>query len=101
MNVFQSFARKTPLNNLGRHDEYGLGLVHYAAIFNRPLIVSNLAMLGLDTNIKQQIDYTTIGPMPVHYAARCASLDALSCIIANYGNISFFDDKGWVPIKYI
>ncbi len=74
--------------------------MHYAAIFNRPLIISNLVMISLDPNIKQQIDYATVGPMPLHYAARCGSLDAASCLLANYGNISFADNKGWAPIHH-
>lgn len=96
LGVFQSFSRKTPISNLARHDDSGLGLVHYAAIFNRPNIIANLCLLGVDTNLRQQIKYAAIGAMPVHYAARCGSLDSLSCILANYGNISNYDEKGWV-----
>ena len=98
LNVFQSFARKTPLSNLIRHDEFGLSLIHYASIFNRFFIITNLIMLGADSNLKQQIKYATIGPMGVHYASRCGSLDALSCLLSNYGNISYYDNNGWVKI---
>lgn len=99
-NVFQSFARKTPLSNLTRHDEFGLGLIHYAAIFNRPNLISNLIMLGVDSNSKQQINVKNymqpIGPLSVHYAARCGALDALSCLLSNYGNVTHYDENGWV-----
>jgi hypothetical protein len=122
ISVFQAFSRKTPLSNLARHDEFGLGFVHYAAIYNKPGIVANLCMLGIDSNLRQQIKYAAIGAMPIHYSARyyflyfpkktfflfefkftrCGSLEALSCILANYGNISNYDEKGWVlKINYI
>jgi hypothetical protein len=96
INIFQSFTRKTPANRLSKHDEFGLGLMHYAGIFNRPLIVSTLIMLTVDANIKQQIDYMAIGPMPLHYAARCGSLDTMSCLLANFANVTFADHEGWV-----
>ena len=92
--------RKSQANNLGKHDENGLGLMHYAAIHNKPLIISNLIMNAIDANIKQQIDYMAIGPMPIHYAARTGSLDTLSCLISNYANISFADHDGWAPIHH-
>lgn len=38
----------------------------------------------------------SIGPLGVHYAARCGSLDAISCLLSNYGNICFYDENGWV-----
>ena len=98
--IFQYFLRKSQTNNLAKHDENGLGLMHYAAIHNKPLIVSNLIMNAIDANIKQQIDYMAIGPMPIHYAARNGSLDTLSCLISNYANVSFADHDGWAPIHH-
>lgn len=88
------------MSELAKHDEFGLSLMHYAAISNNPLIITTLILLGIDTNIKQQIDYMAIGPMPLHYAARCGSLDSLSCLLANYANISFSDHEGWVSFYY-
>jgi ankyrin repeat protein len=100
MNIFQSYTRRTQTSRLSKHDEYGLGLMHYAAIFNRPLIVSSLVLLTIDCNIKQQIDYVAHGPLPLHYAARCGSLDTLSCLISNFANITFTDHEGWAPIHH-
>lgn len=100
LNIFQSFTRKTPTNLISKHDEFGLGLMHYASISNRPLIISTLIMIALDVNVKQQIDYMAIGPMPLHYAARCGSLDSVSCLLANFANISFADNQGWAPIHH-
>ena len=100
MNIFQSYTRRTQTSRLAKHDEFGLGLMHYAAIFNRPLVISSLVLLTIDCNIKQQIDYVAHGPLPLHYAARCGSLDALSCLTSNFANITFTDHEGWV-YKYI
>ena len=96
LNIFQSYTRRTPTNRLAKHDEFGLGLMHYAGMFNRPLIISSLVLLTVDVNIKQQIDYVAHGPMPLHYAARCGALDTISCLIANFANITFTDHEGWV-----
>jgi ankyrin repeat protein len=98
--VFQSLARRTPTNQLSKHDENGLGLMHYAAIYNNPSIITALMLNGIDANIKQQVEYIAVGPMPVHYAARCGSLDALSCLTANYANVSFADHEGWTPVHH-
>lgn len=100
INIFSTFIRKTPANRLSKHDEFGLGLMHYAAIYNKPLVISSLIMLAIDLNIKQQIDFMAIGPMPLHYAARCGSLDSLSCLLANYASISFSDHEGMCPIHH-
>ena len=86
---------------MAKHDEFGLGLMHYAAMFNRPLIITSiLAKFKIDCNLKQQIDYIAHGPLPIHYAARCGSLDTLSCLISNYANITFTDHEGWAPIHH-
>ena len=57
-------------------------------------------MLAIDLNIKQQIEFMAVGPMPLHYAARCGSLDVLSCLLSNYASISFSDHEGWTPIHH-
>lgn len=85
---------------MSKHDEFGLCLTHYAAIYNRPFIISSLIMSSIDINSKQQIDYLAIGPMPLHYAARNGSLDTVSCLLASYANISFADNDGWAPIHH-
>ena len=98
--VFQSFLRRTPQTRLTKHDEFGYGLLHYAAIYNRPLIISTLSMASVDINIRQQVEYLAIGPMPVHYAARCNSLDSLTCLLATFANLSSADADGWAPIHH-
>ena len=74
--------------------------MHYAAIFNHPSIITTLILTQIDSNIKQQIDYIAVGPMPVHYASRCGSLDALSCLLCNYANVSYADHEGWAAIHH-
>jgi hypothetical protein len=70
--------------------------MHYAALANKPFIISTLIMLGVDVNTKQQINYLSIGPISLHLAARCDSLDAAACLIANYSNVNYTDHDGWV-----
>lgn len=74
--------------------------MHYAAISNHPSVISTLILSQIDSNIKQQIDYIAVGPMPVHYAARSGSLDALLCLLCNYANVNYADHEGWAAIHH-
>ena len=38
------------------------------------------------------------GPTPLHLAAKCGSLNAVSCLLANYANVLATDEEGWAPI---
>ena len=40
------------------------------------------------------------GPTPLHLAARMGSLDAASCLIANYANLHATDQDGWAPVHH-
>ena len=100
MNIFYSIAKKTPHNRLSKQDEVGLTLMHYAAIYNRTAILTSLFSSGVDVNIKQQLEYLAVGPMPLHYATRCCSLDATSFFLCNFANISYADNYGWMPIHH-
>ena len=40
------------------------------------------------------------GPTPLHLAARCGSLDASACLVANYANLLAVDEEGWAPIHH-
>ena len=100
MSIFYSLGKKTPSNRLAKQDEIGLTLMHYAAIYNRPTILTSLAAAGVEVNTKQQIDFLAIGPMPLHYAVRCGSLDSVSFFLCNYANISYSDNFGWAPIHH-
>ncbi len=96
VSIFQSFSRKIPSNRLAKQDENGLGLMHYAAIHNRPLIMTSLIMSSVDVNLKEQIGYLAVGPTPLHYASKCGSLDCASLLVSNYANIQIYDHRGWV-----
>jgi ankyrin repeat protein len=40
------------------------------------------------------------GPTALHLAAKCGSLDAACCLIANYANLMAVDHNGWAPIHH-
>ncbi len=40
------------------------------------------------------------GPTPLHLAARCGSLHAVQCLLANYANLVATDQDGWAPIHH-
>jgi ankyrin repeat protein len=64
------------------------------------MVITTLMMMGIDINIRQQIEYLAIGPMPLHYASRCCSMDSLSCLLANFANFTAPDNDGWAPIHH-
>ncbi|CAF1213803.1 unnamed protein product [Adineta steineri] len=98
--IFQALIRKTPASALGKpHHRDGLTLMHIAAIYNRPMIIDMLLLVGIDINTRAEVNYTSIGGTPLHSACRHGSLDAASCLLGNMAAI-VFDHQGWSPIHH-
>jgi len=51
--VFTSLSHKCPSSRLGKHDETGMTLMHHAAVYNRPHVITVLVQLGQDVNIRK------------------------------------------------
>ncbi|CAF1396020.1 unnamed protein product [Adineta ricciae] len=98
--IFQALTRKTPASALSKPNHRdGLTLLHYAAIYNRPIIIGILLQLGIDVNSKAEVNYTAIGGTPLHSACRHGSFDAASCLLGNMAAIQP-DHIGWTPIHH-
>ncbi|CAM4742108.1 unnamed protein product [Rotaria magnacalcarata] len=98
--IFQALARKTPPSGLSKPNlRDGLTLMHYAAIHNRPIIIGILILLGVDVNVKSEVNYVANGGTPLHFACRHGSLDAASCLLGNLAAIQI-DHQGWTPIHH-
>lgn len=100
MSIFCSILKRTARNDLTNQDDLGLTLMHYAAIYDHPSIIHLLFNKRIELNIKQLINGLSFGPMPLHYAVRCSSLDTASFLLNNYANSSFADNYGWMPIHH-
>ncbi|KAL3832524.1 hypothetical protein ACJMK2_024159, partial [Sinanodonta woodiana] len=97
--IFQTLCRKMQANRLGKQDEHGMSLLHYAAMNNRPQIITFLLMQSMDVNVRRN-NIAATGPTALHVAARCGALDAVACLIANFANVNAFDSQGWAPIHH-
>ncbi|KAF6036409.1 ANKAR [Bugula neritina] len=98
VSIFSELSRKSQMSQLMKQDEYGLSLIHHAAMNNRPQIIAKLILQSMDVNARRNQSVLSIGPTALHLAARCGSLDAVACLCANYANILVIDHNGWAPI---
>lgn len=98
--IFASLCRKSPSSRLGKHDELGMSLIHYAAMYNRPQILGALMLQSLDVNLRQISSIIGQGPTPLHLAARCGSLDAVCSLLTCGASMLMVDKDGWAPIHY-
>ena len=46
---------------LAKQDELGMGLVHYAAMYNRPNVLAVCIMLAMDVNVKRNTNFVATG----------------------------------------
>ncbi|ESP02231.1 hypothetical protein LOTGIDRAFT_224972 [Lottia gigantea] len=97
--MFQALCRKMPASRLGKQDEHGLSYLHYAAMHNRPQIIAVLLMQSMDVNVRRN-HIVGNGPTGLHMAARCGSLDAVACLLANFANVLATDQDGWAPVHH-
>ena len=99
--VVYSLARRLPASRLSMQDVSGLSLVHYAAMYNRPQIITILVVNGCDINVRR---FNSIpsqqGITPLHLAAKCGALESLSCLLAYKADAQLYDIQGWCPIHY-
>ncbi|CAH2306538.1 ankyrin and armadillo repeat-containing [Pelobates cultripes] len=110
--IFHTFCRKTPNSRLNVIDEVGYALIHHAAIHNRVSVVSQIAKIGLNLNQRRSDHFTSqgrtglgavaerTGPTALHLAARCGSLEVLSCLLALKADYLIHDKRGWLPIHF-
>lgn len=51
--IFAALSHKSPSSRLGKHDELGMSMIHYAAMYNRPEILSTLVLQLMDINLRK------------------------------------------------
>src|SRR5688572_30552258 len=51
--IFAALSHKSPSSRLGKHDELGMSMIHYAAMYNRPEILATLVLQSMDINLRK------------------------------------------------
>ncbi|XP_031749764.1 ankyrin and armadillo repeat-containing protein isoform X2 [Xenopus tropicalis] len=112
--VFHTFSRKTQISGLDVRDEAGYAVIHHAAIYNRVVIVSQLAkasfnlnqrrndsfLVQANTSTQNLEDIEQSGPTALHIAAQCGSLEVLLCLLALKTDYMLRDNRGWMAIHF-
>lgn len=100
VSIFHTMTRRLPPSRLTTQDSSGLSLIHHAAMFNRPQIITMLVVMGFDVNVRRYNNISAQGVSPLHLAARCGALDSLVCLVTYKADVMMFDSQGWVPVHY-
>ena len=95
-----TLSRKIQSTKLNAINSDGLALVHYAAIYNHPQIISQLVTLGCDVNIRKSNQVLPLGVTPVILASKCGSLDSLVCLVFYRASLRLFDSLGYNAVHY-
>lgn len=53
LSMFSALTRKISGTKIGKQDEQGMSLIHYAAIYNRPQIIILLLVQSVDINSRR------------------------------------------------
>ena len=100
VSIFHTMTRRLPPSRLTTQDSSGLSLIHHAAIFNRPQIITMLVVMGFDVNVRRYNNISSQGVSPLHLAARCGALDSLICLVTYKADVMMYDSQGWVSVHY-
>ena len=82
--------------HLGKLDETGRGLVHYAAATCHTDVLSLLLHAGCPVDQSSDVESFK----PIHLAAESGSLDTLCCLLHYGADILAIDSGGWAPIHH-
>ncbi|CAB1346712.1 unnamed protein product [Coregonus sp. 'balchen'] len=112
--VFYSLCRRNSPSHLGVLDEQGYSLLHHAAKHNHTHIICQLATNGVNLNQTRSGRFSRTvksgggggppkegaGSTPMHLAAQCGSLEAISCLLALQADHRLVDRRGWMAVHF-
>lgn len=87
--------------HLGKLDEHGRGLVHYAASSCHADVLSALLHAGcLVDQCCSTAELETTATQPIHLAVRSGSLDTVVCLLHFGADVLAVDSRGWMAVHY-
>lgn len=89
VSIFHTMTRRLP-PRLTTQDSSGLSLIHHAAMFNRPQIITMLVVMGFDVNVRLYNNISSQGVSPLHLIARCGALDSRVCLVTYKADVMMF-----------
>ncbi len=98
--VFHTICRRQTASMLGSQDPQGFSFLHHAASMNRPQVITQLVMMGLDVNVRRYNIATELGVMPIHLAARCGANESVAALIAFKADLFALDSLGFTGLHY-
>ena len=98
-----ALLKRCTQTRLGKVDENGMTLLHYAAANARPEVISALVIAGC--NVNQPVDPPDQPKSPtrvqaIHLAAKSGNFDAFCCLERYGADTCAVDNKGWAPVHY-
>ena len=85
--------------HLGKLDDRGRALIHYAASGGYTDVLSALLHAGCSVD-QCCTDQEVTATQPIHLAARSGRLDAVCCLVHFGADVLAVDSSGWTPVHY-
>ena len=98
--VFHTISRRQTVPMLASQDPQGRSLLHHASAMNRPQIITQLVMMGLDVNVRRFHSAADLGIMPIHLAARCGANESIAALVAFKADVLALDTMGFTAMHY-
>ncbi|XP_062862488.1 ankyrin and armadillo repeat-containing protein [Trichomycterus rosablanca] len=98
--TFYTLSHTNSSAHLEELDASGFSLLHHAAAYNRTHIICQLAAAGINLNQTSSGRFASSGLTPLHVAAKCGSLEALSCLLALHADCRLVDRRGWMAVHF-
>eukprot|EP00794_Sanderia_malayensis_P003419 gene3419-3910_t len=98
--VFHTICRRQTTTTLVSQDSQGISLLHHAAAMNRPHIITQLVMMGLDINVRRFNNASELGIMPIHLATRCGANESVAALVAFKADLFALDALGFTGLHY-
>lgn len=96
-----ALLKRCTRTRLGKVDEKGMTMLHYAASYGRSDIASALIIAG--SSVSQPVDPPgKQGGLtePIHLAARAGDVECFACLVYYGADLCTMDDDGWAPVHH-
>lgn len=96
-----ALLKRCTRTRLGKVDDKGMTMLHYAATHGRSDIASALIIAGSCVSQPVILPGNPEGlTRPIHLAARSGDVECFSCLVYYGANLSAMDEDGWSPMHH-